>query len=82
MPMYNILEYRENYSKTSGSLCQYVRDVPANPITVSDTFTLKLKLFCNTAGDGTIQVEIIMPLKYISNFWRTLETPLINCDIN
>ena len=82
MPMYNLIEYSENYSKTSGSLYQYARDVPANPITDSTTFTEKSSVLGNTAADGTKQVEIVVPLKYLSNFWRTLEMPLINCDVN
>ena len=32
-----------------------------------------------TGDDGTRNVEIIVPLKYLNNFWRTLEIPLINC---
>ena len=35
-----------------------------------------------TEDDGTKIVEIMVPLKYLSNFWRTLEMPLINCEIN
>ena len=35
-----------------------------------------------TGGNGTINVEIVVPLKYLSNFWRTLKMPLINCEIN
>ena len=35
-----------------------------------------------TGDDGTKNVEIMVPLKYLSNFWRTLEMPLINCEIN
>ena len=35
-----------------------------------------------TEDDGTKNVEIMVPLKYLSNFWRTLEMPLINCEIN
>ena len=42
-----------------------------------------MKITGNTPADGnTKNVEIIVPLKYLSNFWRTLETPLINCEIN
>ena len=82
MPMYNLIEYSENYSKTSGTLYQYARDVPANPITDSTSFTEKSSVLGNTAADGTKQVEIVVPLKYLSNFWRTLEMPLINCDVN
>ena len=82
MPMYNLVEYSENYSKTSGTLYQYARDVPVNPITGLETFTEKSSVLGNTAADGTKQVEIVVPLKYLSNFWRTLEMPLINCDVN
>ena len=35
-----------------------------------------------TGDDGTKNIEIMVPLKYISNFWRTLEIPLINCEVN
>ena len=35
-----------------------------------------------TGNDGTKKVELMVPLKYLSNFWRTLEMPLINCEIN
>ena len=35
-----------------------------------------------TGDDGTKNVEIMVPLKCLSNFWRTLEIPLINCEIN
>ena len=37
---------------------------------------------CQTGDDGTKHVEIMVPIKYFSNFWRTLEMPLINCEIN
>ena len=35
-----------------------------------------------TGDDGTQNVEIMVPLKYLSNFWRTVQMPLINCEIN
>ena len=35
-----------------------------------------------TGDDETKNVEIMFPLKYLNNFWRTLEKPLINCEIN
>ena len=35
-----------------------------------------------TGNNGTKNTEIMVPLKYLSNFWRTLEMPLINCEIN
>ena len=43
---------------------------------------LKQKSLGQTGGDGTKDVEIMVPLKYLSNFWRTLEMPLINCEFN
>ena len=42
-----------------------------------------MKITGNTPADGnTKTVEIIVPLKYLSNFWRIFETPLINCEVN
>ena len=35
-----------------------------------------------TGNDGTKKIELMVPLKYLSNFWRTLEMSLINCEIN
>ena len=83
MPMYNITEYSDNYSKTPGSLWQYYRDVPNDNLTDSESFKSKRKIPGNTpAGGNTKDFEIIVPLKYLSNFWRTLEMLLINCEIN
>ena len=92
MPMYNLIEYRDNYSKTSGSLWQYCKDIPAvdnNNATsnftennLTDSLNFKVKMSDQTGDDGTKNVEIIAQLKYLSNFWRTLEMPLINCEIN
>ena len=83
MPMYNLIEYRDNYSKTSGSLWQYYKDDPNNDITQSESFKFKVKITGKTPAAGNAKnVEIIVPLKYLSNFWRTLEMPLINCEVN
>ena len=92
MPMYNSIEYSDNYSKTSGSLWQYYRDEPALTNSVitanfyvadnSASFKFKEKITGKTADGGTKDVEIMMPLKYLSNFWRTLEMLLINHEIN
>ena len=80
MPMYNLIEYSDNYSKTSGSLWQYYKDDPNDNLTDSESFKSKVKITGKTPDDGnTKDVEIIVPLKYLSNFWRTLEMPLINC---
>ena len=83
MPMYNLVEYRDNYSKTSGSLWQYYKDDLNNDITQSESFKFKVKITGKTPPTGNAEnVEIIVPLKYSSNFWRTLEMPLINCEVN
>ena len=92
MPMYNLIEYSDNYAKTIGSLWQYCKDIPArnnnNNIVVftenntTDSFKFKAKITGQTGNNGTKNVEIMVPLKYLSNFWRTLEMPLINCEVN
>ena len=85
--MCNLTEYSDNYSKTSGSLWQYCRDIPAindkgdiaifNGVNDTDSFNFKSKIIGKTNDDGDIEnVEIMVPLKYLSNFWRTLEMPL------
>ena len=83
MPMYNLIEYSDNYSKTSGSLWQYYKDEPNDNLANSESFKSKVKITGRTPADGnTKYVEIIVPLKYLSNFWRTLEMLLINCEVN
>ena len=92
MTMYNLIEYSDNYAKTTGSLWQYCKNIPArnanNEIiafdanNLTDSFKFKTKITGETGNDGTKDVEIIVPLKYLSNFWRTLEMPLINCEVN
>ena len=83
IPMCNLIEYSDNYSKTSGSFCQYCRDEPINNVTDSKSFKSKIKITGNTpADDNTKDAEVAVPLKYLNNFWRTLEMPLINCEIN
>ena len=83
MPMYNLIEYSDNYSKTSGSLWQYYTDDPNDNLTDSESFKSKVKITGKTPNNGnTKDVEIIVPLKYLSIFWRTLEMPLINCEVN
>ena len=83
MPMYNLIEYSDNYSKTSGSLWQYYKDDPNDNITQSESFKSKVKITGkNPADRNTKDIEIIVPLKYLSNFWRTLKMLLINCEVN
>ena len=79
MPMYNLIEYSDNCSKTSGSLWKYYRDEANGNLADSKSFKSKIKITGNISNDAnTKDVEIIVPLKYLSNFWRTLEIPLIN----
>ena len=92
MPMYNLIEYSDNYSKTFGSLWQYCKDIPAvdnnNAIVnfaennLTDSFSFKIKLTGQTGDREIKNVGIMVPLIYLSNFWRTLEMPLISCKIN
>ena len=83
MPMYNLIEYSDNYAKTTGSLWQYFRDEPDDNLADSESFKSKIKITGKTpANDNEKDVEIMVPLKYLSNFWRTLEIPLINCEVN
>ena len=83
MPMYNLIEYSDNYAKTSGSLWQYYRDEPNDNLANSESFKFKVKITGKTpAADKEKDVEIMVPLKYLSNFWRTLEMPLINSEVN
>ena len=83
MPMYNLIEYSDNYAKTSRSLWQYFRDEPDDDLKDSESFKSKIKITEKTPNNGNEKdVEIMVPLKYLSNFWRTLEMPLINCEVN
>ena len=83
MPMYNLIEYSDNYSKTSGSLWQYYKDEPNDNLADSESFKSKVKITGSTPAAGnTKDVKIIVPLQYLSNFWRTLEIPLINCEVS
>ena len=85
MPMYNLIEYSDNYVKTTGSLWQFFRDepVPDDDVEDSESFKFKKKITGKTPNiDNKEDVEIMVPLIYLSNFWRTLEMPLINCEVN
>ena len=83
MPMCNLIKYNDNYSKTSGSLWQYYKDDLNDNLTDSGSFKSKVKITGNTPAAGnTKDVEIIVPLKYLSNFWRTYEMLLINYEVN
>ena len=81
MPMYNLLEYSKNYRKTTGSLWNYYRDEPSDPLSSnSESFKYKTSITGNTynlgVGDagydankvGKNKTEIAIPLKHLSNF--------------
>ena len=83
MPMYNLIRYSVNYSKTLERLWQYYKDDPNNNIANFESFKLKVKITGKTPDNGnTKDAEIMVPLKYLSSFWRILEMPLINCKVN
>ena len=83
MPMYNLKEYSDNYAKTTGSLWQYFRDEPDDNLDDSESFKSKIKITGKTPNNANVKdVEIMVPLKHLTNFWRTLEMPLINCEVN
>ena len=96
MPMYNLLEYSENYSMALGSLWNYYRDdinddenetdrlrnrLNSNKTIRSKSFEYKTKLTGSTSDNNYIINAEVVPLKYLSNFWRSLDLPLINCEI-
>ena len=87
MPMYNLIEYSDNYSDTSGTLWQFKRDEIINnaPVTNNNnapSFKYKTSIIGDTENNGRKNgVKIAVPLKYLSNFWRSLEMPLINCKV-
>ena len=87
VPMYNLTEYSDNYSDTSGSLSGFKRDDITNNANVANddnasSFKYKASLITNTKADGIKKgVKIAVPLKYLSNSWRLLEMPLINCKV-
>ena len=89
--MYNLIEYSDNYQDSSATLYQYKRDEPpeANAINdlttnTSSSFKYKVSLLGNPVvanNIAKINVKVVVPLKYLSNFFRSLEMPLINCKI-
>ena len=94
MSMQNLLEYSKNYKKTTGSLWNYYRDKPTNPLSSnSESFKYKTSITGNTynIGDGEEgydankvgknETEVVIPLKHLSDFWRILNISLINCEV-
>ena len=67
--------------KTQKAFDNIVKDVLNNNLKVSKSFKVKLEFIGNTNYSGNKDVEIVVPLKYLNTFWRTLEMSLINCEI-
>ena len=75
--MYNLIEYSDNHQDSSATLCQYKRDEPPEDDAV-------VSLLVDPVPDGNAakrSVKVVVPLRYLSNFFRSLEMPLINCKI-
>ena len=91
--MYNLLEYSKNYRKTTGSLWNYYRDQPnstigdnniTHSILNSESFDYKANSMENGVTHDNLtknDVKIVVPLKHVSNFWRHLDIPFINCEV-
>ena len=89
IPMYNLLEYSKNYKKTTGSFWNYYRNEPNSgiggennsvnySIKDSKSFDYKTSITGKLEGNNTEkEVKILVPLQYLSNFWRTINMPLI-----
>ena len=94
MPMYNLIEYSDNYPDSSGSLYQFKRDEQnmnnGNIADITTTYSSSFKYKSSILGDlvaaganGVLKnAKIVVPLKYLCNFFRSLEMPLINCKIH
>ena len=86
VPMYNLLEYSDNYQDSTGSLYRFKRDEPPddNADVASNTSSLvyKSKLISGTDNNNVNNVKLVVPLKYVSSFLRSLEMPLVNCKID
>ena len=89
--MYNLIEYSSNYSNTTGSLQFCPKDEETNfNADIADINNIKSvrykdKSLENTVSDGNNLISrnasITLPLKYLSNFWRSFEMQVINCKV-
>ena len=87
------VEYSKNYRKTTGSLWNYYRDQPNSDaddneimlsVVNSKSFDYKANFMENGVTNNNLtknNVKIVMPLKHLSKFWRSLHIPLINCEV-
>ena len=84
--MYNLLEYSDNYQDSTGSLYQFTRDEPpddnANVGNATTSLVYKSKPISGTDDNNVSNVKLVVPLKHVSNFSRSLEMPLVNCKID
>ena len=94
MPIYNFIKYSKKYRKTTGSLWNYYRDERNSglggdhnkinySIKDSKSFDYQTSITGKLEGSNVEKdvVKIVVPLKYLSNLWRTLDMPLINCEV-
>ena len=91
MAKYNLIEYSDNYQDSSATLYQYKRDeppegdpIPNLAVNNSSSFKYKVELLGDPVVANNIarrNVKVVVPLKYLSDFFRSLEMPLINCKI-
>ena len=93
MPMYHLLEYSKNYKKATGSLWNYHRDEPnsntdeneiMHSILNSESFDYKANFMENGVTHNNLtknDVKVVVPLKHLSNVWKSLNIPLINYEI-
>ena len=96
MPMYNLIEYTDNHADSSGSLYQFKRDESLtndngnpNNVALNNSTSFKYKTSILGKGDDADgndrslkNIKLVVPLKYLSNFFKSLEMPLINCKIH
>ena len=96
MPMYNLVEYSDNYADSSGSLYQFKRGESTinnaeNPNNVALDNSISFKYKASILGKATDaddndrslkNIKLVVPLKDLSIFFRSLEMPLINCKIH
>ena len=90
--MYSLLEYRDNYFKTSGSLQIYYRDevnddanenginyrINKKKTKINKSFEYKIKILGSTpVNTNRLVAEVAVPLKYLSNFWRSFDLLLV-----
>ena len=92
MSMYNLIEYSKNYSKTTGVLWNYYRNEPNSvvnngidsSIRDSKTYDYETKFIESVTNANLIKqnIKVVVPLQNLSNFWKTIDIPLINCEIS